>query len=159
MSSPLRVVHFVNQFFAGIGGEDQAHVGVSARDGAVGPGRALQEALGDSARITATIVGGDNFMSERQDEALAAVARELERLAPDVVVAGLGYVGLPLAMRAVAAGHQVTGYDVDLNRVKRLEAGESYAEEVPAGELAAALGTAGSGRRRTLMPAPASTSP
>ena len=58
-----------------------------------------------------------------------------------VVVAGLGYVGLPLAMRAVAAGHQVTGYDVDLNRVKRLEAGESYVEDVPAGELAAALGT------------------
>jgi UDP-N-acetyl-D-glucosamine dehydrogenase len=57
-----------------------------------------------------------------------------------VVVAGLGYVGLPLAMRAVAAGHQVTGYDVDLNRVKRLEAGESYVEDVPAGELAAALG-------------------
>ena len=58
-----------------------------------------------------------------------------------VVVAGLGYVGLPLAMRAVAAGHQVTGYDVDLNRVKRLEAGESYVEDVPARELAAALGT------------------
>jgi len=58
-----------------------------------------------------------------------------------VVVAGLGYVGLPLAMRAVAAGHQVTGYDIDLNRVKRLEAGESYVEDVPAGELAAALGS------------------
>ena len=58
-----------------------------------------------------------------------------------VVVAGLGYVGLPLAIRAVAAGHQVTGYDVDLNRVKRLEAGESYVKDVPAGELAAALGT------------------
>jgi UDP-N-acetyl-D-glucosamine dehydrogenase len=56
-----------------------------------------------------------------------------------VVVAGLGYVGLPLAMRAVAAGHDVTGYDTDLVRVKRLEAGESYVEDVPAGELAAAL--------------------
>jgi UDP-N-acetyl-D-glucosamine dehydrogenase len=56
-----------------------------------------------------------------------------------VVVAGLGYVGLPLAMRAVAAGHDVTGYDTDLVRVKRLEAGESYVEDVPAGELTAAL--------------------
>src|ERR1700679_501138 len=56
-----------------------------------------------------------------------------------VVVAGLGYVGLPLAMRAVAAGHDVTGYDTDLVRVKRLEAGESYVEDVPAGELAAAV--------------------
>src|SRR5713101_811175 len=56
-----------------------------------------------------------------------------------VVVAGLGYVGLPLAMRAAAAGHEVTGYDIDPIRVKRLEAGESYVEDVPACELAAAL--------------------
>src|SRR5262245_57541765 len=45
MSGPLRVVHYVNQFFGGIGGEDQAHVGVSARAGAVGPGRLLEKAL------------------------------------------------------------------------------------------------------------------
>jgi UDP-N-acetyl-D-glucosamine dehydrogenase len=55
------------------------------------------------------------------------------------VVAGLGYVGLPLAMRAVAARHQVTGCDTDPVRVKRLEAGESCVEDVPPGELAAAL--------------------
>src|SRR6266511_6073740 len=88
MSAPLRIVHYVNQFFAGIGGEDQAHLGVSARDGAVGPGRALQHALGDAAEVVATLVCGDNFMSERQDEALAAIAAALRRLAPDVVVAG-----------------------------------------------------------------------
>jgi UDP-N-acetyl-D-glucosamine dehydrogenase len=57
-----------------------------------------------------------------------------------VVVAGLGYVGLPLAMRAAEAGHQVIGYDVDSGRVKLLEAGESYIEDVPASELAAAVG-------------------
>ena len=56
-----------------------------------------------------------------------------------VVVVGLGYVGLPLAMRAVAVGHDVTGYDTDPVRVKRLQAGESYVEDVPASELAAAL--------------------
>jgi UDP-N-acetyl-D-glucosamine dehydrogenase len=56
-----------------------------------------------------------------------------------VVVAGLGYVGLPLAMRAVAAGHDVTGYDTDVVRVKRLEGAESYVEDVSADELAAAL--------------------
>jgi UDP-N-acetyl-D-glucosamine dehydrogenase len=42
-----------------------------------------------------------------------------------VVVAGLGYVGLPLAMRAAQAGHRVIGYDTDETRVKLLEAGES----------------------------------
>jgi UDP-N-acetyl-D-glucosamine dehydrogenase len=56
-----------------------------------------------------------------------------------VVLAGLGYVGLPLAMRAVAAGHDVTGYDTDVGRVKRLGAGESYVEDVTADEVAAAL--------------------
>src|SRR6202035_5005600 len=55
-----------------------------------------------------------------------------------VVVAGLGYVGLPLAMRAVAVGHEVVGYDTDLIRGKRLEAGEAYVEDVPACEVAAA---------------------
>ena len=37
MSGPLRVVHYVNQFFGGIGGEDQAHVGVTVRAGAGTP--------------------------------------------------------------------------------------------------------------------------
>jgi len=56
-----------------------------------------------------------------------------------VVVAGLGYVGLPLAMRAAQAGYRVIGYDVDLSRVKLLEAGESYIEDVPSGQLTAVL--------------------
>ena len=55
-----------------------------------------------------------------------------------VVVVGQGYVGLPLAMRAVEAGHHVTGYDVDLNRTKLLNANESYVEDVPAAVLLAA---------------------
>jgi UDP-N-acetyl-D-glucosamine dehydrogenase len=56
-----------------------------------------------------------------------------------VVVAGLGYVGLPLAMRAAQAGHRVIGYDTDPARVKLLEAGESYIEDVPASQLMGAV--------------------
>jgi UDP-N-acetyl-D-glucosamine dehydrogenase len=56
-----------------------------------------------------------------------------------VVVAGLGYVGLPLAMRAAEAGHLVIGYDTDAGRVKMLAAGESYIEDVPARQVTAAL--------------------
>ena len=58
-----------------------------------------------------------------------------------VVVVGQGYVGLPLAMRAVAAGHDVVGYEVDENRVKRLVTAETYVEDVPSEALAAALAT------------------
>ena len=56
-----------------------------------------------------------------------------------VVVVGLGYVGLPLAMRAAEVGHHVAGYDVDEARVKSLEAGESYIEDVPSAQLKEAL--------------------
>jgi len=110
MNRPLRIVHYVNQFFAGIGSEEQAHVGVSVRDSAVGPGRALQQTLGDAAQIVATIYCGDNFMSERQDEALQSIAGELTRLAPDVVVAGpafgSGRYGLACAEVCRAAREQ-----------------------------------------------------
>jgi UDP-N-acetyl-D-glucosamine dehydrogenase len=56
-----------------------------------------------------------------------------------VLVVGQGYVGLPLAMRAVAVGHTVVGYDTNESRVKRLCAGESYVEDVSAAMLAEAL--------------------
>jgi UDP-N-acetyl-D-glucosamine dehydrogenase len=56
-----------------------------------------------------------------------------------LVVAGLGYVGLPLAMRAAEVGHRVIGYDVDQGRVKRLTAGESYIEDVSADQLRSAI--------------------
>jgi UDP-N-acetyl-D-glucosamine dehydrogenase len=58
-----------------------------------------------------------------------------------VVVVGQGYVGLGLAMQAVAAGHAVVGYELDDERVKRLAAGISHVEDVPDDQLAAALAT------------------
>src|SRR5205085_11077413 len=57
------------------------------------------------------------------------------------VVVGQGYVGLPLAMRAVEVGHAVTGLDADASRVARLVAGESYVEDISDGTLAEALAT------------------
>jgi UDP-N-acetyl-D-glucosamine dehydrogenase len=55
-----------------------------------------------------------------------------------LVVVGQGYVGLPLAMRAVEAGFHVVGIDVDEWRVKRLNAAEPYVEDIGGEELAAA---------------------
>jgi UDP-N-acetyl-D-glucosamine dehydrogenase len=52
-----------------------------------------------------------------------------------VVIAGLGYVGLPLAVRAAQVGHSVVGFDVDVDRIKRLAAGESYVDDVPSADL------------------------
>lgn len=57
----------------------------------------------------------------------------------DVVVAGQGYVGLPLAVRAAEVGHRVVGYDVNPHRIKKLTAGESYVQDVPSSQLRAVL--------------------
>lgn len=56
-----------------------------------------------------------------------------------VLVVGLGYVGLPLVMCAVAAGHRVVGLDVDVERVRRLQSGDSYVDDVSADDVMAAV--------------------
>jgi UDP-N-acetyl-D-glucosamine dehydrogenase len=60
-------------------------------------------------------------------------------MAERLVVVGQGYVGLPLAMRAVEAGYDVAGIDQDNRRVRQLAAAASYVEDVQATRLAAAL--------------------
>ena len=60
MTEPLRVAHYLNQFFGGLGGEENASLGPKVMDGAVGPGLALKNAmksLGDVV-ATATLVNG-----------------------------------------------------------------------------------------------------
>jgi len=58
-----------------------------------------------------------------------------------VVIIGQGYVGLPLAVRAVEVGYDVVGIDLDAERVKSLTQGESYVEDVSDARLGAALAT------------------
>jgi UDP-N-acetyl-D-glucosamine dehydrogenase len=66
------------------------------------------------------------------------LARIDERTAR-VVVVGQGYVGLPVALRAVEVGFPVAGLDIDADRVAALRAGRSYVSDVPDADLAAAL--------------------
>ena len=56
-----------------------------------------------------------------------------------VVVVGQGYVGLPVAIRAVAAGHRVVGVDTDEPRIARLWTGASYVEDVTDAALRSAI--------------------
>ncbi|WP_245643586.1 nucleotide sugar dehydrogenase [Sanguibacter suarezii] len=56
-----------------------------------------------------------------------------------VVVVGQGYVGLPVAMRAVEKGYRVVGLDADQRRVAQLAAGDSYVGDISSKELQTAL--------------------
>src|SRR5437879_4141749 len=69
---------------------------------------------------------------------LVLLQRIQERKA-SVAVVGLGYVGLPLAMAAAAAGFDVTGFDTEAHRVESLTRGDSYILDIDASELNAQL--------------------
>jgi glycine reductase len=84
----IRVIHYLNQFFGGIGGEDKADVELQVREGVVGPGIGLQQALGDRGQIVATLICGDNYFSDQMSAARAAVLEAIGKYRPDVVVAG-----------------------------------------------------------------------
>jgi len=55
---------------------------------------------------------------------------KIENREAQIGVIGLGYVGLPLAMEFVRAGFHVTGIDVDQEKVKKLNRGENYIQDV-----------------------------
>ena len=56
-----------------------------------------------------------------------------------VGVVGLGYVGLPLALRFVEAGFRVVGFDVDAGKVAALAAGRSYIDYIGPERIAQAV--------------------
>lgn len=55
------------------------------------------------------------------------------------VIVGQGYVGLPVAMRAVEVGYDVVGIDLDVNRIESLKRGESYVDDISHKQLQSAL--------------------
>ena len=83
-----RIVHYVNQFFAGLGGEESAGSPPGELEGAVGPGRLLQSLLGEGAGIVATVHCGDDHFSENEDEATARLLELMKAAEPDLLFAG-----------------------------------------------------------------------
>lgn len=83
-----RVVHYINQFFAGIGGEEKADHKPEIREGVVGPGMALNNALGDEAEIVATAICGDTYFATDMEKAAAEVLEMIRKYNPDAVILG-----------------------------------------------------------------------
>nr|MDQ2709644.1 glycine/betaine/sarcosine/D-proline family reductase selenoprotein B [Actinomycetota bacterium] len=102
----MRLVHYVNQFYAGLGGEDAAGLGPRVLDGAAGPGRLLQQLLGADHQIVATVVCGDNYAAS--DPAVSAELLGMARAAgAELLIAGpafgSGRYGLVCARLVAAA--------------------------------------------------------
>jgi len=58
-----------------------------------------------------------------------------------VVVVGQGYVGLPVAVRAVEVGYDVVGFDLDQQKIDGLKAGQSHIDDVTDSDVATAFAT------------------
>lgn len=70
---------------------------------------------------------------------VAHLRKKIEGNRAKVAVIGLGYVGLPLAIRFTEERFPVVGLDIDEDKVAMLKAGESYIAHIPATTIGAAL--------------------
>lgn len=89
--APLRVVHYVNQFFGRIGAEEAGDHPFTVKVGPVGPGIGLQRELGDAGTVVATLICGDNRASTDLEAFGAEVEKALREQKAEVLVAGPGF--------------------------------------------------------------------
>tara|TARA_B100000315_G_scaffold248589_1_gene278635 strand:- start:687 stop:1733 length:1047 start_codon:yes stop_codon:yes gene_type:complete len=84
----MRVVHYLNQFFGGIGSEEEAGIPPQVRPGALGPGRALEQVLPEGSRVVSTLLCGDNYAAEHPEEIAALAVETVRDAGADLLVAG-----------------------------------------------------------------------
>ena len=82
-----KAICYINQFFAGIGGEDKADHRPEIREGAIGGAMAIQAAL-KGIEVTHTVICGDNFMGSHREDAIALITEFLNDKEFDVFFAG-----------------------------------------------------------------------
>ena len=156
MNTKVRVVHYLNQFFAQIGGEDKAEVGPAIKDGVIGPGRALQQALSGNGEVVATIFCGDNYFAEQQEKAIDQLIQQMSKYKPHLLIAGpafeSGRYGIACGAICRAAQQRlnivaVAGMDEDnvgaglyRKNIFIVNSGASIARMVPTLQRMAALG-------------------
>ena len=83
----IKVVHYINQFYAGKGGEDMANIPPEKVKGFVGPGMAFNAAFKGEAEIVATVFCGDSYFNENK-EAIETVVSMIAEEDPDIVICG-----------------------------------------------------------------------
>lgn len=86
--SKVRIVHYINQFFANIGGEEMAHIEPEKRVGKLGPGLGIEKAFNGEGEIVATVICGDSYFNENLENAKSKILELIKEENPDLVIAG-----------------------------------------------------------------------
>lgn len=129
----IRAVHYINQFFGQIGGEDMANVPPKVVEGPVGFGTTIAALSGGRIEIARTVVCGDNYAAENLEELQKLVLEWVGETAPDLFIAGPAFgagrygsacgvlcaavqkkLGIPAitGMHPVNPGYELAGRDV-----------------------------------------------
>ena len=156
MAEKIRVVHYLNQFFAQVGGEEKADIGPGFKEGPTGPGRALQQALAGHGEIVATLFCGDNYFAEHAGEATEELLHQMTRCQPHLLIAGpafeSGRYGVACGAICQAAQerlgiHAVAGMDEEnagaalyCKHVYIINSGDSVVRMLPALQRMVSLG-------------------
>lgn len=90
MGEKIKVVHYINQFYGGYGGEDTASMGIEVKEGPLDRDLPLQN-LGDEYEIVATFICGDNYIAENTDAVCEELAKVIEKYQAQLFVAGPGF--------------------------------------------------------------------
>src|SRR5690242_4066251 len=73
--------------------------------------------------------------SARPRSPAETLVQRLDARSARLAVIGLGYVGLPLAVELAQAGFEVFGIDVNEPRIRQLQRGRSYIQDVPTADV------------------------
>lgn len=107
----MKVLHYINQFFAGIGGEEKADIKPEFRKEQVGPAMGLNGALKGEGEVIGTIICGDNYFNENKEESLDFVMNVIKENNPDILVLGpafnAGRYGMACAEIAKAVAEEL----------------------------------------------------
>jgi glycine reductase len=84
----IKFIHYINQFYGQIGGEDKADQKPLLRFESVGPGKEIQRLLGDEGEVVATVICGDTYYAENMEEATKTIINFLEGIDFNCFIAG-----------------------------------------------------------------------
>lgn len=83
-----KILYYINQFFAGIGGEDKADYHPEVRKGPIGPAIQYEKNTNEEAQVVATFICGDNYFAEHVEEVLEKFSAAIKEYDPDLIIAG-----------------------------------------------------------------------
>jgi len=84
----IRVVHYLNQFFGGMGGEEKASMPPTIIEGPIGPGVLVNTFLKGEGQIIASVICGDNYVSENMAQVAQNITGLIENYEPHLLIAG-----------------------------------------------------------------------